>query len=340
MEFRDWMESALYDKERGYYTTRLDSIPDYVTAPNFGPYLGQTIARELGRAWHLLPVHAQPKVFSLVEVGCGSQASLTRSILETLQTSEPGLYSKLQAILVDRSVPRLSQALDKLSRAFPNRVFGCPDMAQIPKVWGAVISNELLDAFPVRLLRRTSSDTVEEGHVETKGLREGLKETPNPVLGWKKCGDPVRISWGLDLPIGKVYALNLEALKYLEILANRLEHGLILTIDFGDLRPAIFERSPVKAFSKGQVKTPNFAQPGSEDVTSSVDFSMLIDWGSRLGLDTLQYETLGSFLMRNGIGDMLVGPDNRTNIEKNLKIKALIHPYGFGEDFKVLIQGK
>lgn len=332
MQFRDWMEFALYDKEKGYYANRLHSIPDYVTAPNFGPYLGRAVARELAKAWDLLPSLITPKVFTLVEVGCGGQPNLTRSILDAWRKEQPGLFAKTQVILVDRSAARLDRAVSTLSALFPGQVFGCPDVSQIPVISGAIISNELVDAFPVHLIRRSSSEHVEEAWVE---------HTPEGARWrWSRSEDPIMISFGLEIPQDTIYAFNREALRFLETVHSRLEHGLVMTIDFGDLRPAVFERSAIKAYANRQLLEPDLSAAGKQDLTSPVDFSLLMDWGSRLGLETIQYETLGEFLIHNGAGDFWRQPDSREAIESNLQLKALIHPQGFGDDFKVLLQGK
>ncbi|MBI2070109.1 MAG: SAM-dependent methyltransferase [Elusimicrobia bacterium] len=329
MIFKDWMEHALYDKNSGYYSRRLSSLPDYVTAPNFGPYLGQGLARELMREWpDLLNDWRGP--LTLVEAGCGSEAQLSRAIIETLRVEDPVLYERLQVILVDRSVARLSAAFERLSRLFPGKVFACPDINQIAKMHGAVVSNELIDAFPVWLIRRRQAERVEEGHVSGDPER----------LSWRNCEDPVRVSFGLDLPNNVPYALNMDALRYLESAWNVMEGGFLITIDFGDCRPDVFQRVPVKAFADKRVKYPDFGRPGSEDLTSPVDFSLLLEWGHRLGFESTSYETLGSFLIRNGIGAGVKAGMDRGAVEDNLKIKSLIHPYGFGEDFKVLLQSK
>lgn len=334
MQFRDWMEFALYDGAQGYYSNRINSIPDYVTAPNFGPYLGAAVARSLAQAWNLLPVAITPKVFTLVEVGCGGMPSLTHSILDCWKKEQPELFAKTQVILSDRSAVRLANAVSSLSVHYPGKVFGCPDISQLPRISGAVVSNELLDAFPVHLIRKTAADSIEEAWVETDS-------SGKTQCRWRPCVDPIRISAGLELPSdAPSYSFNAEALRYLETVNSRLEHGLIVTIDFGDMRPLIFDRAPVKAFEAKQLKHPDFNRAGQQDITSPVDFSLLMEWGSRLGLETIQYETLGEFLIHNGVNEFWREPVNREAIESNLKLKTLIHPQGFGDDFKVLIQGK
>ncbi|MBI4369561.1 MAG: SAM-dependent methyltransferase [Elusimicrobia bacterium] len=333
MNFRYWMEGALYDERAGYYTRNPKIRPDYVTAPNFGPYLGLAVAQELARAWELLPREQQPKVFTLVEAGCGPQATMMEHMLRGLQERKPDLFDRMQAILVDRSLPRLNAAAERLMSLFPDKIFACPDISQIPRIWGAVVSNELADAMPVRLIRRLSQELVEEG-----AIAPGAGGTA--ALTWAPCDHPVVVSYGLELPVNTVYALNLDMLEFFKAAKDRLEHGFVITIDYGDERPTVFQRSPLKAYRRGALWAPSFSKPGSQDLTSPVDFSLLLDIGNRLGFEALHYETLGSFLIRNGIAGRVSSGASRTSIESNLQIKSLIHPYGFGEDFKVLIQGK
>lgn len=333
MDFGDWMESALYDKEKGYYSTHLETIPDYVTALNFGPYLGWAVGRELARLWQMLPANIAPKIFTLVDVGCGAEAGLVRAVLEIFQKEFPDVFVKTQAILVDRSLARLCHAAQALERLFPGKIFSCPDITQIPSCWGAIISNELFDALPVELIRRGDHDCVERACVRSNQLCA-------VELSWQETQDPVLISYALDLPVGVPYALNLEALKILKTFAAKLEHGFVLTIDYGELRPRIFSRNPIKAFKQRTVKAPDLDLAGSEDITSPVDFSLLADRAAGFGLEALSCENLMNFLLRNGIGDFYSEPRDSLAVQNNLRLKTLIHPVGFGEDFKVLLQGK
>jgi SAM-dependent MidA family methyltransferase len=171
----------------------------------------------------------------LVEAGCGAQPQLSASVLDTWKQESPGLLDSVQVILVERSAARLERAVETLRPVLPGKIYGCPDIGQVPKVTGAVVSNELLDAFPVRLLRRTDQDLIEEACVEAAA--DGRRRWE-----WKICADPVLTSFGLELPQGAAYAYNEEALRFLEAAAGSLEHGLICTIDYGDCRPQIFRK--------------------------------------------------------------------------------------------------
>ncbi len=333
MQFKDWMDFALYDSGTGYYATNLDASKDYITAPNFGPYLGWALGREIVRSWKAFPNLVAPGAFSLVEVGCGATAGLTASVLRQVQAEAPELFAKTQAILVDRSAARLQSAVTRLDALYPGKAFACPDFMQIPKVNGFIFSNELIDAMAVHIIRKSAQGGVGSAYIE-------VDEQNKRTVRWHACDDPVIASYGHDIPEGVSYALNTDALDFLQTAADRLEHGFLITIDFGDMRPELFHRSAVKAFLQHRVKDVDFDKPGSEDIASPVDFTLLMDHGARVGLETMHYETLGSFLLRNGAQELFNKMSNVSAMNENLRLKTLIHPFGFGEDFKVLIQGK
>src|SRR6185503_16464624 len=68
--FAQFMESALFDPEDGYYTSRvaLGFEGDYLTAPDLGPHFGRALARAFVDLWARL---GRPAVWDLVEAGAG-----------------------------------------------------------------------------------------------------------------------------------------------------------------------------------------------------------------------------------------------------------------------------
>ncbi|MFC1523004.1 SAM-dependent methyltransferase [Elusimicrobiota bacterium] len=331
-ELKEWMEKSLYDPEYGFYSKNVASMSDYVTAPNFGPYIGWAISRELADLINARYHVFDKEVFTLVEVACASDASLALAILENWKKENLDLFNRTQVILVDKSLPRLTAATKALSSVYPGKIFSCPDINEIPKIKGAIISNELLDSFPVHIVRRTDA-RAEIAYIEVGGSNK-------KSISWKKCDDPEIATYAFDLPLNLPYALNLDAFSFIETAANKLDTGVLLTMDYGDVRPKLFTRSPLKAFSKGQVKFPDLNSIGKEDLTSPVDFDLLMDVGESSGFENIYYENLGAFLLKNNIKELWKDSQVLENIKENLKIKAMFHPLGFGNDFKVLIQGK
>src|SRR5438093_52995 len=87
MTFADYMETALFDPEDGYYTTRasLGFEGDYVTSVDLGPAFGRSLARAVADLWALV---GKPSPWDLVEAGAG-RGILMRDLLGALERERP-----------------------------------------------------------------------------------------------------------------------------------------------------------------------------------------------------------------------------------------------------------
>lgn len=72
ISFRDWMASALYDSEEGYYRRdreRWGRAGDYRTSPERSPLFAATFARYFAELHQEL---GAPSVWTVIEIGAGS----------------------------------------------------------------------------------------------------------------------------------------------------------------------------------------------------------------------------------------------------------------------------
>ena len=138
------MEAALYDPAGGYYAgARPDA--DYYTSPAAHPAFGALIAVQLSRMWEAL---GRPGRFTAVEMGSGS-GLLASDVVSYARRALGAFADALDYVTVDRA--RSGRAADGVRHVVASRM-------PLDGVVGCVLSNELLDAFPVRrfeVLRRT-----------------------------------------------------------------------------------------------------------------------------------------------------------------------------------------
>jgi SAM-dependent MidA family methyltransferase len=130
-------------------------------------------------------------------------------------------------------------------------------------------------------------------------------------------------------------------------LAERLEQGVILVIDYGFPRREYYhpQRSAgtLMCHYRHQAHADPFAHPGEEDVTSHVDFTALAETAADAGLEVLGYTTQAQFLVNCGITEVL----GEANIDNALhyaplaaEAQKLLSPAEMGELFKVLAVGR
>src|SRR5437868_12699476 len=121
MTFADYMETALFDPEDGYYTTRasLGFEGDYVTSVDLGPAFGRSLARAVADLWALA---GKASSWDLVEAGAG-RGILMRDLLGALERERPDAARGARPAIVEVS-PRMraQQSLALEGRSEERRV--------------------------------------------------------------------------------------------------------------------------------------------------------------------------------------------------------------------------
>ncbi len=323
--FRDFMEAALYDPERGYYSRRTPT-EDFYTAPELHPAYAGALARVVAQRFELMKAAGVPGPYSVVEMGCG-QGRLGRALLCEFKQRHPAWATQTRYVLIERSRTALLDAIMAASQVH-GQVLGYSRLEELLPCSGIFLSNELVDAFPVHLLEKRSG-RVFEVYVEDSG-RTVLSDLSTPELV------PHAQAVEASLAEGERHAVNLEARRWLRLVSQKLEAGYVVTIDYGKRFGA--SPNPPRTFYRHTTDELVTDGKGRKDITASVDFDALIDEGGRLGLGLELYGSLSRFLLEAGIADWMPSGDSVADLKARTKIKTLIHPEGMGEVFKVLIQ--
>ncbi|MBI2387392.1 MAG: SAM-dependent methyltransferase [Elusimicrobia bacterium] len=328
--FRDFMESALYDPERGYYSVR-EKAADFYTAPELHPAFGAVLADRLALLLERAAGNAPDRVLNIVEAGCGD-GTLACQVARRLREKHPGLAARVSFVLVERGRKDLTTAIRRLT-AFGMPVAACTEIGKLPPFAGVLYSNELLDALPVHLLEARG------GKIQEVFVDEGNREVCGPLS--RPELEPHAAALAGRLQEGERHAVSLEAKAWLSAAAARVEEGFIVSIDYGK-RFAPGAANPPRAFHRHAVETELTREPGARDLTASVDFEALIGAGEACGLSLDTFESLSKFLIDGGMLGFLeaAAGDDSAAYRERAKLKTLIHPEGMGEVFKVLIQRK
>jgi SAM-dependent MidA family methyltransferase len=341
LPFARFMEHCLYHPQYGYYASgrgRRGREGDYYTSPTVHPIFGALMGRQLAQMWRTLGAGA----FEIVEMG-GGEGYLCLDILNYLQQEEPQFYDFLLYRMVERS-PVVIERQRRLLASHKARVAWHPpeEMAN-QEIQGCFLSNELVDSFPVhRVVMKAGA--LQEVYVDLD--KGGFKEvqadpsTPELVRYFRRLG--------ITLAEGQQAEVNLEAVRWVQRVAQGLTRGFIITIDYG--YPAEELYSPLRpagtflCYQGHRVLSDPYALLGLQDMTSHVDFTSLIMWGEEYGLKLTGLVPQYRFLLALGILEQLAqlgnGKGEEEALNERLTIKNLILPGGMGETFKVLIQYK
>ncbi|HSE98371.1 MAG TPA: SAM-dependent methyltransferase, partial [Blastocatellia bacterium] len=285
--FRDFMQTALYDVRHGYYNTERPKIGpggDYYTSSNVHPAFGAILARCLVDLWF----ESQQSPLTLVEMGAGT-GRLALDILTALGEEHEALAAEARYIIVETSPVMIALQRERLA-AFEDRVeWRSLEEIQNAPLRSIFFSNELVDALPVHRVRLNGS-RLEEMYITT-----GSHETGEPKrlrFVWS-APSTEKLSEYLDLMqvrLSKMQEveIGLDAIEWLAHVARAIERGFLITTDYGDIASHLYSQNRMKGtirsfYSHRLADTP-FDMVGERDITASVNFTALIEYGRRLGL--------------------------------------------------------
>ena len=342
LPFADFMAACLYHPRYGFYMTpraRIGKEGDFFTSTSVHAAFGRLIARQLTQMAGLLG----GEIFQVVEQGAG-EGHLALDILDALADEFPALYARLTYTLVEVSpASRARQA--QLLASHAARVGWC-DAGEWRIESGCLLSNELVDAFPVHIVEKHAGELREVYVVNAADgcFAEELRSPSTPALA-EHC------RWlGVSPLEGNRAEVSLAAPVWMREVAGRIARGFVMTIDYGYPAEELYaphrRAGTLLCYRQHQADDDPYAAVGEKDITSHVDFTALQRAGAEAGLTTLWFGEQYRFLLGLGFFEELLRlqeqcPSEREARALRLTLKNLILPeQGMGETFKVLVQGK
>ena len=345
--FARFMEHALYHPEFGYYTRPTDAAGedrigwdgDYYTSFDVHPILAQALARQVRQIDEQL---GAPDPFTVVEMGPG-KGLLARDFFAACEKDSPTLFARLRYVLIERSPAMIAEQRRVLAPwlVFDN-VSWLNSLSELTtdSLTGVVLSNELVDAFPVHRIRIAQGEPREVYVDEAGGRfveRLGPLSTPDLSAYLRRLA-----AMNITLPEGYTTEINLEAMAWMREVARVLGRGMALTIDYGHTAQDRYgperSRGTLLCYWKQLTSEDPLTRVGLQDLTAHVDFTALVAVGEEAGLHLTGFTNQMSFLMSLGVEQAL------ERLEPGSKefqsIVQLLRPEGMGRTFKLLIQHK
>ncbi|MQF98839.1 MAG: hypothetical protein FI729_04880 [SAR202 cluster bacterium] len=327
--FAEFMGLALFSKKGGYYYSNKNFHQrDYFTSPLSHPVFGALISVQLKEVWDIM---GKPKKFPVIELGAGSGV-LGRDIVRFISKNEPRFFESIRYFSVDYQPSR---------DPFLGINFFKSDSHPFQNVAGCIISNELLDSFPVHRFVRDESG-FKEIYVDLEG--DDFVEIIDEI----STTNIENILSGYNIEEGLYGEVNLYMQDWVKSLSNILKQGLILTVDYGDTAELLYtigrKYGTLNCYYDHMVTDNPYKNIGDQDITAHVDFSALIALGENNGLSTAGFTTQKKFLRNLGF-QQFVGALSRSDIgqaamDANRYGMMELVKTGHMGDFKVLAQTK
>ncbi|WP_018970004.1 class I SAM-dependent methyltransferase [Rubritalea marina] len=336
MSFYDWMSSALYHPQAGYYArgaSRVGKSGDFFTSVSVGSVFGTLLAERIAK---LHQEHSAGSPLNILELGANT-GHLALDVLNAIQAQHPELYHKVQYIISEplesmrqEQTRILAAHADKLLHVALDALPSLPD-------YTIFLSNELLDAFPVRLIQYKQSKWCER---VVNWIEDSFQWDTREI----RCTETLAFTdtLGQNFSDGYTTEFRPELEKLSQTLAQAIEHGAILCIDYGYAHSELYAphrvEGTLRCFNRHQANDNPLTQVGEQDITAHVDFTNWAKVMNRHGFTPSCFERQSSYFSRLGAAYFNQKSSEGQPIDPSeiRQFQTLTHPSMLGSQFFVL----
>lgn len=335
ISFARFMQLALYEPGLGYYSAgarKFGRDGDFVTAPEISPLFSWSLANQCVEV--LITLDGG----DIFELGAGS-GIMALEILRELERQEclPIHYYILE---VSADLKHRQQQL--LQSQLPTHLYEriCW-LENLPKEFtGIILANEVLDAMPVHKFKMKNV------------MHACCVDWQNNQFVWQdiEITDQLLLTalHQLEIDFSQHYEseINLLLPSWIASLADCLQRGLILLIDYGFPRQEYYHpcrsMGTLMCHYQHRAHSDPFFLPGLQDITAHVDFTAVALAAYAQGLSLYGFTHQAAFLLNCGITQYLTvqQDDPLANYQRNQQVKQLTLPSEMGELFKVIGFGR
>jgi SAM-dependent MidA family methyltransferase len=333
ISFADYMQMALYTPHLGYYSGEANKFGlggDFVTAPEMSPLFAQALANQVAQV-------LQATAGNVLELGAGT-GKLAAGLLQRLAELE---QLPQQYCILEVSANLRQRQQDYLQKLLPEDLFlRVQWLDRLPEAFtGIVVGNEVLDAIPVHMVEWHAGQWQARGFT----LDQQLTWQTRPLQDLSLVAD-IDSS---QLPDGYITEVCPAATGLIASLANMLQQGVILMLDYGFSAREYYHpqrrQGTLMCHFQHYAHDDPLIYPGLQDITAHVNFTAMAEAALVQGIDCAGYTTQAQFLMNCGILQLLqtVPPeDSARYLPMVAAVQKLLSPAEMGELFKVLALSK
>lgn len=336
LSFDQWMGECLYHPQSGYYCKgdeRVGRDGDFFTSVSVGKCFGMLLSYRIAEYAKANDIKGK---IDLIELGANT-GQLACDILDTLRSDFPHLYKKVRYTICE-PLERMQQVQSATLLTHRSLLEFQPTLKHIkqPKEHGILLSNELIDAFPVKLIIKENGQWNEQMVDDDDGDFRFISETiQSPqLLEFSQALPPLPDGYTTEFRPG------LEA--FATTCASVLKQGMMLTIDYGYVRSDYYtERrrtGTLRTFSNQTSGETPLAQAGEQDITAHVDFTQLANACQSAGFAPSYFDSQARFLIQHAKPwfEAIENSPQAPPAKLIRQFQTLTHPAMMGNKFSVL----
>ena len=328
--FSRYMEMALHAPGLGYYRADWRTFGaggDFVTAPEMSPLFARAVARQVEQA--LSSIGAR----EVVEIGAGSGSMAAQMLVELA----PG--GEVHYRILEPSGALSARQRETISARAPDALANVRWLDALPESGfrGVVLANEVVDALPVERFEVTADGVL----VHCVGFGDGRPVWRSRLADPRLAEDVESLEHeiGYRFSPGYVSEIGPARCAWVASIAERLERGLVLLMDYGFPRRELYHPDRRDGTLRCHFRHRRHDDPlvlcGVQDITAHVDFTAL---ARASGLDVAGFTTQGEFLLGCGLLDLVsdLDPGSPEFVRLTGQIRRITLPGEMGEAVKVM----
>jgi len=335
ISFFDFMHHSLYHPQYGYYTRGDQNIGrsgDFYTSVSVGKCFGIILAHRIHKLW---TEDNSPGSFHLIEIAANN-GQLACDILDTIEQTFPALYQCLEYHIIEHLETVKITQLQYLTK-HKSKISQHGSPTEISERQGIIISNELIDAFPVHLLEFTNKQWHERLiTLDEKKFAFQLSEKLTPEI------EAFTRTLPTNLPNGYQTEFRPALSQHIKTTSEMLESFHTITIDYGHSHSSYYAASrstgTLRCYHDHKADETPLEKPGLKDITAHVDFTQLAKAHLLHNHQINNFSSQAHYLTTHGKDWLLQLEENLTSESFKLirQFQTLTHPASMGHQFHVL----
>jgi SAM-dependent MidA family methyltransferase len=338
ISFEEFIDFVMYKPGLGYYSAGAEKIGhsgDFTTAPEISKLFGMALANQITP---ILDHYQNP---SIIEIGAGT-GKLAFDIMTQLNDYQVN-FDRYYILELSADLKQRQQSLlSHLPAKTLNKIVWL-DSIPMDSIDGVIIANEVIDALPFTRFKTQNGQVYELGiSFEDNQLIE------QPRLADEMLSNTVASiakDIGMRFHDGYTSEIRINFGNWFRTIESMLSSGSMFFVDYGYSRQEYYDEERINGSMICHYKNVAHENPlsnlGIQDISASVDFSLLADVAFQQNIEVGFFTSQSDFLINAEILGVIESViDEGLKMRLTQEVKQLLLPNQMGEIFKCMLLNK
>ena len=338
ISFEEFIDFVMYKPGLGYYSAGAEKIGhsgDFTTAPEISKLFGMALANQI------TPILDHYQSPSIIEIGAGT-GKLAFDIMTQLNDYQVN-FDRYYILELSADLKQRQQSLlSHLPAKTLNKIVWL-DSIPMDSIDGVIIANEVIDALPFTRFKTQNGQVYELGiSFEDNQLIE------QPRLADEMLSNTVASiakEIGMTFQDGYTSEIRINFGNWFRTIESMLSSGSMFFVDYGYSRQEYYDEERTNGSMICHYKNVAHENPlsnlGIQDISASVDFSLLADVAFQQNIEVGFFTSQSDFLINAEILGVIESViDEGLKMRLTQEVKQLLLPNQMGEIFKCMLLNK